>query len=218
MKRTLIIILSIVFVNISYSSSIGFKYWNAPYNDDNLRYDHASLYGFTYSKQIDDNEFSSTYFLFGEYKARWLDGTNDKEEQDQLHFEHLHGISGRYFDVGYGIRSIRRTLIDNHSGAGQQIIATLDPIFYIGSAKYLTDSLSFYGGITYAPFSFILDSDFSDLEAGDISDDPRHFNYEVGLSMATSLLNLNAGYRYLEYIDSDDYYQDGFTFSVSKSL
>ena len=151
--------------------------------------------------------------------AKKNDENEIKEKADQLHFEHLNGISGRYFDVGYGIRSIRRTFNDDWSGTGQQIIATLDPIFYIGSAKYLTDSLSFYGGITFAPFSLIIDTDnISNYEAGDVTNNTRHYNYEVGLSMPTSLLNLNVGYRYLKYLDSDDFYQDGFTFSVSKSL
>ena len=217
MKKSLTIVLFLTIVNISYSTSIGYKYWNAPYNDD-VSYDHSAVYGPTYSKQTEVNKYVSAYLLYGEYKGVDVDG--DKFEQDNLHAEYLKGISGLYFDVGYGLRVVQREAqFQNSGGSESDSLGDIAPILYIGSAKSLTNFMSIYGGLTYAPFSIIIESSGEDYETGDLTSDSTHFNYEVGLSVSTSLLNANIGYRYFEYIDSDDnYHQDGITFSISKSL
>ena len=219
MNKFIILLLTCLFANFSFADSIGFKYWDAPFNDEDTfgEYDPSSIYGLTYNKNTGEDTYESAYILFGEYEQLF---DSFSYGLSQLQAEYLFGKVGENFDFGYGTRYIAKSSIflDSFGGASANEYADLFLIFYVGTSKALTDTAGIYAGFTLAPIGFIIDSSYSNEDFGD-SSPSEHYNYEAGIYTLVGEYSVNLGYRYLDYYGADyDYNQGGFTFSVSRGL
>jgi hypothetical protein len=217
-----ILILSLVFVHlISDALTVGYKYWDAPFNDeDYAAYDKSSVNGITLSRNISEDYYISGNFLVGTYEQSFVDGSySDTYERDVRNIEIIVAKSGDIFDYGVGLRSIDWASGGTYSyldGSGElqtgsygSDVHVLALLAYLGYSKSFTDNIGLYTGFSYA---------IEISEDGDYDDEWNHSNFEAGLYYAGIInedITATLGFRKLEFYDDFDTAQEGFTFSVA---
>lgn len=218
----IILVLSLAFVHlISNAITVGYKYWDAPFNDDDFgSYDKSSVNGITLSKNISEDYYVSGNFLVGTYEQTYFDGAySDKYEREITNLEIIVAKSGDIFDYGVGLRSINWASGGTYSytdGSGTEQtgsygseVEVLALLGYLGYSKSFTDNIGLYTGFSYA---------IEISEDGDYDDDWNHSNVEAGLYYAGIInedITATFGFRRLEFYDDFDTAQEGFTFSVA---
>lgn len=208
MKKISFILLAVMCCSCVLAASVGVKYWNAPFSDEDDYpgewgdYDPSSYMGLTASWDISDNRYISIAYLTGEFTHQGLAGLPDYE-QSVVDAEFIVGQSFDKFDFGIGIRVYEfgnNVIFDDGSSYGHER-SGWGPLLYISSSHALTQDTGIYGGLSLVPYA----------DGGEWYDD-EHYNFEVGVYHMIGQYSATLGYRYIEYYASGDSYE-----SISQS-